>query len=153
MAAQAVGSDYSVVKTWDQVTPFADKVVAYQTDSDYIGNGQREYNIGVVRFGLVRSNPSQWAVPYCPATDENSFGYNMDRVWKRGNVGSVCALTTRNLKPRTTMRLATAEEMGVLRTEITEGEAHCGCEWGDDRMLAILERSIPHEVSSAMERR
>lgn len=131
--ASAVGSGMQVISSWDQVVPFAGRIVAYQADSGHFG-ATSGYTVGDYHFGCIDETPSNWS--------GGEKGYNMTKLLKPEAVGSTCALIASVLKKPIFIRLATKEETSLIGKAIAAGQARFEYMSDTKRIQAILERHL-----------
>src|SRR5271157_611276 len=73
------------IKSWEDLRPFAGKIVALQTSSSYFGNGDESYrfpNIPAI-FASVSSRPCQVNTPLVDSRDAYQL-YNLVRTGEKG---------------------------------------------------------------------
>ena len=127
----SVGSGFQTIQSWEEVAPFAGRVVAYQTDSVYFG-ATKGYTVENIHFGHISEFPIYFS----------EKGYNMVKVLKPGDVPGNCVLVASKLKLHISMRLATKEEIGLIGKAITADQATFEYMFDKERMNAILERHL-----------
>jgi hypothetical protein len=127
-------SSFKIIKSWDDVTQFVGRVVAYQTDSDYFGPTQC-FTVGNTRFGYIREGHGPWG-------ETGEEGYNMVRVLKSQALFQPCALIASELKKNLSMRLATKEEVNLISKATTAGQAAFASMFYRDDEREILEHNL-----------
>ncbi len=110
------------------ISPFRGKVVAYKTNSLYYRSG---YSVDGTHFGFIDPSFTMWS--------SSCKGYRITRATKPTAFAKHCVFTDDQLKGTDiSMRLATAEEVALLREAITNDQAKFEYMVGKDRMNKIL---------------
>ncbi len=130
-SSSSVSSSFQTIQSWDQVTPFAGRIVAYQTSSYYIG-ATKWLTEGNTRFGFIEEVPLRW--------ERNEKGYLMIRVLKPQDSHGNCALIDSQLKEQLCMRIATTAEVELIDKAIAAKEAKFEYAVEDEIVRSIFEK-------------
>ena|SRR3990167_11233865 len=86
-----VCQDFSLIKKWEDVNPFAGKAVLFTVEPEcsYIARPDNMFKINECYAGRVGREKSKWGVA---SYEECPYGYRLSRLIKYGSVASNCAL-------------------------------------------------------------
>lgn len=127
------------INSLNDVKLFSGRIVAYETDSSYF-KGNKGYEIENIYFGYVSEVSSEWS--------GGEIGYNMARLLKPKDIGGNCALIMSTLKKSPiSMRLATKEEIELIKNAIAAKQARFNYMYGKDKesISAILKDNLQVE--------
>lgn len=122
---ESEGQEHKMLKvtSWKDIEPFAGRIIAYKTDSFYIGNRNcyRIYSDESIKFGYVFPRSSEWEVW---PEDKGGTGYNLARLLLKDGAPGNCALIDRYiLKCYLFLRLASQEEIMKIHNAIKSEKA------------------------------
>jgi hypothetical protein len=131
-------NNFKRIKSSADVLEFADKIIAYVSDSYYFSNGSNAITFPIktsgqkVRFAQMSQKQSVW--------DNCEPGYKMDCFLKPEASGSTHALVNSKIKEdsKLLMRLATIQELEFLKAtlEFDQGRLHYRAKKEDIRIIA-----------------
>lgn len=123
------------INSWKDVTPFAGSVVAYKTNSYYLGASKGfVLEDESIQFGYIDECLSDWS--------GGEKGYNMTRLLKPKRVPGKCALIDSKLESSISMRLASRDEISLIGKAILADRAEFEYIFGKERVTTILERHL-----------
>jgi hypothetical protein len=128
----AIGFHMENIRSWNQVSSFSGKIVAYQTDSVYFT--ENGYPRAKMHFGFVSEVPAVWR--------SGEKGYSITRLMMPGMVGSFCSLVESTLRPCFSMRLSTEEEHKWIKSVVDLNQAGFDYPITQHRICAILDREL-----------
>ena len=128
-------SEMQPINSWKDVAPFAGSVVAYKTNSYYLG-ASKGFSLEdeSIQFGYIDESVSDWSC--------KEKGYKMSRLLKPKEVASNCALIDSELKLSISMRLASRDEIGLIGKAILADQAKFECIYDKERVTTILEQHL-----------
>lgn len=128
-------SEMQSINSWKDVTPFAGSVVAYKTNSYYLGASKGfVLEDESIQFGYIDERVSDWSC--------GEKGYNMTRLLKPKEVPDNCALIDSQLKSSISMRLASSDEISSISKAIFADQAKFEYMFDKERVTTILERHL-----------
>jgi hypothetical protein len=126
-----------LIKKWEDVQPFAGKVVAYKTTSYYINSIKDDYQShnSIFNYGFIERTPIYWSC--------GEMGYNMNKLLKKKGYPGNMALTKREIlhKPFR-MREVNSREAKEIIKAITRKKARFAYTWGERKQEIISDLKL-----------
>lgn len=133
---------YTTIKKYEDVTPFAGKVVGYKCikPSYYFTNGEGRFQVmdnKDLTFGLVSNIITNWNV-----SKGNGYGYSLDKLIKKGAGPGNTAFVNQQINEyaggEIEMRLATKEELTYIADAIKTNLAEFCYDFKDYGLKCVL---------------
>ena len=115
------------IQDWQDVTPFAGKVVAYMAAMPYLDSGYK-YVLpnSDLSYGYIENYPSRWGV-------NCGNGYNLRQLLKKGGVGSNTALANKYIDEGSLyMRDVNSQEAYEIINVLTSKKAAFSMTYGNE---------------------
>lgn len=111
----SVDSNMKKITNWSDVNPFAEKIVAYQTDSYYFGHSENNFYLkdSKIWFGYISEGHNYYHEP----------GHDLEPLLKPTAVPYNHALIASKLGCSILMRVATREEIDSIANAIDTDQA------------------------------
>lgn len=103
------------INTWQDLAPFALRIIAYKSDSSYI-NCNKNYKFDkkdTIQFGVVSEFPMTW----------KDGGYDLHQLIQGGALAVYCYLTNREISEGLAARLANKDETVKIYAAIRNDKA------------------------------
>lgn len=130
-------SAFKPIEKWEDVIPFAGRIVAVVSKSLYIGKSDADKPL----FGRVAKTPSLWI--------GRVAGYNLSQFKVPGQIASNCALIDKELMgSSTSIRLASQEELEFLKKQVEEGALRLEYDL-ENQALVMIDEELANRSSSS----
>lgn len=128
-------SEMQTMSSWKDIAPFAGSVVAYKTNSCYLGS-LKGYVLEdkSLQFGYIEERVSEWSC--------GERGYHLIRLLKPDELPSNCALIDSQLKSSISMRRASRDEIISITKAILADQAHFEYMRDKNGVTAILNKNL-----------
>lgn len=127
--------EMQTISSWKDIAPFAGSVVAYKTNSCYLG-ASKGYVLEdkSLQFGYIEERISDWSC--------GERGYHLIRLLKPDELPSNCALIDSELKSSISMRRASRDEIISISKAILADQAHFEYMAEKNGVSAILHKQL-----------
>jgi hypothetical protein len=123
------------ISVWKDVIPFANKIVAYTTDSYYYSWKEDGYliNGNTLNYGLIDADKTDWR--------ERETGFKMSQLQKKESGAGTKALVDSLLKDANLyMRLINKDEINKIREAIKADAANFEYCFDKEKILLLLDK-------------